>query len=283
MKISKRPGLLAKKVGMTKLYLDSGKTIPVTLLHLDHCSVISSAKKTVGEDTYWDIHLGAGLAKEKNVTKPLKGIYDKAGLQPRYLMKSFHVFADRDEHLAFFKEKNISDEENTTAESLESTSETKDITEEVIQNHDTSVDAQNHWVPGHRFLASYFSIGSYVDITGITIGRGFAGGMKRHNFSGLRATHGVSVSHRSHGSTGNRKDPGRTFKNKKMAGHMGCVQITTQNLEIVDFDIERNLIIVKGNIPGFESSWVTIQDAIKKGNAKKKISILPNITNSCAL
>ena len=255
MKISQRPGLLAKKIGMTRLYLDSGQTVPVTLLHLDHCSVVSSEKKTLGEHTYWDIQLGAGLAKEKNVTKPLQGIYSKVDLHPRSFVKSFHVFAEKDDHLMFFKEKT----------NAETGSEEKD---------EPSTDSQDHWTPGHRFLASYFSVGSYVDITGITIGRGFAGGMKRHNFSGLRASHGVSVSHRSHGSTGNRKDPGRTFKNKKMAGHMGCVQVTTQNLEIMDFDVERSLIVVRGNIPGFESGWVSIQDSIKKGNPKTKVCTL---------
>jgi large subunit ribosomal protein L3 len=117
---------------------------------------------------------------------------------------------------------------------------------------------------GGSFQADYFEKGHWVDVTGITIGRGFAGAMKRHNFSGLRATHGVSVSHRSHGSTGHRKDPGKVFKGKKMAGHMGCQQVTVQNLKVMDFDVERGLIVVKGNVPGYEGNWMTMRDAVKK-------------------
>jgi large subunit ribosomal protein L3 len=124
---------------------------------------------------------------------------------------------------------------------------------------------QEYMLPvGGEFQADYFEKGHWVDISGVTIGRGFAGAMKRHNFAGLRATHGVSVSHRSHGSTGHRKDPGKVFKGKKMAGHMGCQKVTVQNMKIMDFDVERGLIVVKGNVPGFEGSWVTMRDAVKK-------------------
>jgi len=126
------------------------------------------------------------------------------------------------------------------------------------------IDADRELPAGSVFQADYFEKGCWVDISGITIGRGFAGAMKRHHFSGLRATHGVSVSHRSHGSTGHRKDPGKVFKGKKMAGHMGCQKITVQNIRVIDFDVERGLIVVKGNIPGFEGGWVTIRDAVKK-------------------
>jgi large subunit ribosomal protein L3 len=126
------------------------------------------------------------------------------------------------------------------------------------------IDAQHILPVGGEFQADYFEKGHWVDISGVTIGRGFAGAMKRHNFSGLRATHGVSVSHRSHGSTGHRKDPGKVFKGKKMAGHMGCQKVTVQNMKVMDFDVERGLIVVKGNVPGFDGSWVTIRDAVKR-------------------
>lgn len=116
---------------------------------------------------------------------------------------------------------------------------------------------------GAELSAGHFKVGQKVDVTGITIGRGFAGAMKRHNFGGLRASHGVSVSHRSHGSTGGRQDPGRVFKNKKMAGHMGAVQVTTQNLTIVSVDEERGLLFIKGNVPGFENSYLLVRDAVK--------------------
>src|ERR1700749_2987013 len=118
---------------------------------------------------------------------------------------------------------------------------------------------------GAEFTADHFVPGQKVDISGLTVGKGFAGAMKRWNFKGLRATHGVSVSHRSHGSTGQRQDPGKVFKNKKMAGHLGQETVTTQNLQIVRVDAERGLLFVRGAVPGSKGSWVKVRDAVKKG------------------
>ncbi|XVN43668.1 MAG: 50S ribosomal protein L3 [Candidatus Rickettsia vulgarisii] len=117
---------------------------------------------------------------------------------------------------------------------------------------------------GSEIKVDHFSIGQFVDVTGISIGKGFAGGMKRHNFRGLEASHGVSISHRSHGSTGGRQDPGRVFKGKKMAGHMGCTKVTVQNLKIVNTDQEQGIIMVSGNVPGSKGSYIYIKDAVKK-------------------
>jgi large subunit ribosomal protein L3 len=211
-----RSGVIAEKVGMSAIFLEDGKRVPVTLLRFVNCCV--AAHKVDGEKNSLQIAAGSF----KNISKPLKGYYEKAGLQPRRLLKEFRVSSDAVMPV------------------------------------------------GAKIVPSYFPIGNYVDVTGVTIGKGFAGAMKRHNFGGLRASHGVSVSHRSHGSTGNRKDPGRVFKGKKMAGHMGTDRVTVQNLQVVAVDEELSLLIVRGSVPGHAGSFVWIRDAIKK-------SLLQNI------
>ncbi len=209
---TQRSGMIVKKLGMTRVFMDSGEACPVTLLSIEGCTVVAVKKTNDGQLT----SLQVGSGKAKNVTKPMQGHFSKSNVEPKKILREFRIDSDKE-------------------------------------------------IPvGSVFQADYFEKGCWVDISGITIGRGFAGAMKRHNFSGLRASHGVSVSHRSHGSTGHRKDPGKVFKGKKMAGHMGCQKITVQNVKVIDFDIERGLIVVKGNIPGYEGGWVTIRDAVKK-------------------
>ena len=209
-----RSGVIAKKVGMTRIFTDDGMQVPVTVLHMDNVQVVST--RTNPKDGYTAVQLGAGSAKVKNVSKAARGHFSIAKVEPKQKMAEFRV-----------------SEENLI-----------EIGEEITVGH---------------YLA-----GQYVDIAGVSIGKGFAGAMKRHNFSGLRASHGVSISHRSHGSTGQCQDPGRVFKGKKMAGHMGAVRVTTQNLKIVKTDLERGLIMVKGAVPGSKGGWVTIKDATKK-------------------
>ena len=209
-----RSGVIAKKVGMTRIFTDDGMQVPVTVLQMDNVQVVSTRTNT--KDGYTAVQLGAGSAKVKNVSKAERGHFSIAKVEPKQKMVEFRV-----------------SEENLI-----------EIGEEITVGH---------------YLA-----GQYVDIAGVSIGKGFAGAMKRHNFSGLRASHGVSVSHRSHGSTGQCQDPGRVFKGKKMAGHMGAVRVTTQNLKIVKTDLDRGLIMVKGAVPGSKGGWVTIKDATKK-------------------
>ena len=209
-----RSGVIAKKVGMTRVFTEDGMQVPVTVLHMDNVQVVST--RTNPKDGYTAVQLGAGSAKVKNVSKAARGHFSIAKVEPKQKMAEFRV-----------------SEENLI-----------EIGEEITVGH---------------YLA-----GQYVDIAGVSIGKGFAGAMKRHNFSGLRASHGVSISHRSHGSTGQCQDPGRVFKGKKMAGHMGAVRVTTQNLKIVKTDLERGLIMVKGAVPGSKGGWVTIKDATKK-------------------
>jgi large subunit ribosomal protein L3 len=209
-----RSGVIAKKVGMTRIFTEDGMQVPVTVLHMDNVQVVSTRTNT--KDGYTAVQLGAGSAKAKNVSKAERGHFSTAKVEPKQKMAEFRV-----------------SEENLI-----------EIGEEITVGH---------------YLA-----GQYVDIAGVSIGKGFAGAMKRHNFSGLRASHGVSISHRSHGSTGQCQDPGRVFKGKKMAGHMGAVRVTTQNLKIVKTDIDRGLIMVKGAVPGSKGGWVTIKDATKK-------------------
>ncbi len=208
-----RTGVIAKKVGMTRLFQEDGRHVPVTVLSLDGCQVV--AHRTKERDGYNAVQLGAGVAKVKNVAKPQRGHFAKAEVEPKKALAEFRV------------------------------------------NDDGLVDV------GAFISAEHFIAGQYVDVTGVTVGKGFAGAMKRWNFGGLRATHGVSVSHRSHGSTGNRQDPGKTFKNKKMAGHMGDRQRTQQNLEIVRTDAERGLIFVRGSVPGAAGGWLMIKDSVK--------------------
>ncbi len=209
-----RTGIIAKKLGMTRLFLEDGKQVPVTVLQLDKLQVV--ARRTAGTDGYTAVQLGAGEAKAKRTTAAMRGHFAKANVAPKRKIAEFRV-----------AEQNLID-----------------VGEEITANH-------------------YFE-GQFVDIAGTSIGKGFAGAMKRHNFGGLRATHGVSISHRSHGSTGQCQDPGRVFKGKKMAGHLGAVRVTTQNLQVVRTDADRGLIMVKGSVPGARGGWVTVKDAVKK-------------------
>jgi large subunit ribosomal protein L3 len=209
-----RSGVIAKKLGMTRLFLEDGKQIPVTVLQLDNLQVV--AQRTADKDGYTAVQLGAGLAKAKRTTAAMRGHFAKAHVEPKRKIAEFRV--------------------------------TPDCLIEV----------------GAEITANHYLEGQYVDIAGTSIGKGFAGAMKRHNFGGLRASHGVSVSHRSHGSTGQCQDPGKVFKGKKMAGHMGAVRTTTQNLQVMRTDADRGLIMIKGAVPGSKGGWVTIKDAVKK-------------------
>jgi large subunit ribosomal protein L3 len=208
-----RTGVIAKKVGMTRLFQADGRHVPVTVLQLDEVQVVG--RREMDRDGYTAVQLGAGTAKAKNVAKPQRTAFGKAEVEPKAKVVEFRVAED------------------------------------------ALLDV------GARISAEHFVAGQLVDIAGVTQGKGFAGAMKRWGFGGLRATHGVSVSHRSHGSTGNRQDPGRVFKNKKMAGHMGARNRTQQNLEIVRTDPIRGLLFVKGSVPGHKGAWLTVTDAIK--------------------
>jgi large subunit ribosomal protein L3 len=212
--LAMRTGVITQKLGMTRLFTDDGRHVPVTVLKLDGCQVV--AQRTKEKDGYTAVQLGSGLAKVKRVTKAERGHFAKAQVEPKRKVAEFRV------------------------------------------SPDNMVDV------GSFITADHFVPGQIVDVSGITIGKGFAGTMKRHNYSGLEASHGVSISHRSPGSTGNRQDPGRTFKGKKMSGHMGQVLVTTQNVEIAKVDVERGLIMIKGGVPGSKGSWVTVRDAVKR-------------------
>jgi large subunit ribosomal protein L3 len=208
-----RTGLLAQKLGMTRIFTADGKHVPVTVLKVDSCHVVAVRRQD--NDGYDAVQLGNGAAKVKNVGKAMRGHFAKAKVEPKRKLNEFRVSADA----------------------------LLEVGQEL---------SPDHFVPGQ-----------YVDVAGITIGKGFAGAMKRHNFKGLRASHGVSVSHRSHGSTGNSQDPGKVFKGKKMAGHMGDRRATQQNLRIVSTDAEEGLILVRGAVPGAKGGWVRIIDAVK--------------------
>jgi large subunit ribosomal protein L3 len=208
-----RTGVIAKKVGMTRLFQEDGRHIPVTVLALEDCQVVSV--RTGEKDGYTAVQLGSGEAKQKNVAKPQREHFAKAEVPLKQKLAEFRVAED------------------------------------------ALVDV------GSTIAASHFVAGQLVDITGHTQGKGFAGAMKRWGFGGMRATHGVSISHRAHGSTGNRQDPGRVFKGKKMAGHMGDRQRTQQNLEVVRTDDERGLIFVKGSVPGAKNAWLLVRDSVK--------------------
>ena len=210
---SRRTGVLAKKVGMTRFFDETGAHVPVTVLSLDGCQV--TGLRTADVDGYSAVQLGVGSKKAKNVAQPLRGQFAKALVEPKAHVAEFRV--------------------------------TEDMLPEL----------------GAELSAEHFVVGQFVDVQGTTIGKGFAGAMKRWNFGGLRATHGVSVSHRSHGSTGQRQDPGKVFKNKKMAGHYGVETVTTQNLTVFRVDAERGLIMIKGSVPGAEGSYVKVRDAVK--------------------
>jgi large subunit ribosomal protein L3 len=208
-----RTGVIAKKMGMTRLFAADGSHVPVTVLSLEGCQV--TGQRTIERDGYVALQLGAGAKKAKNTTQAERGVFAKALVEPKAYVAEFRVVEDA-----------------------------------LIEI-------------GAQITADHYVAGQKVDIQGETIGKGFAGAMKRWNFGGLRATHGVSVSHRSHGSTGQRQDPGKVFKGKKMAGHLGTETVTTQNIEIVRVDAERGLIMVKGAVPGAEGGWVKIRDAVK--------------------
>ena len=209
-----RTGVIAQKIGMTRIFADSGRHVPVTVLALDDVRVI--AQRTEERDGYTAVQLGSGKAKVKRVSKAMRGHFAKAKVEPSKRLAEFRVTADN----------------------------LVDVGAEIGANH--------------------FVEGQMVDVAGTTIGKGFAGAMKRHGFGGLRASHGVSVSHRSHGSTGQCQDPGKVFKGKKMAGQMGNVRRTQQNLEIAAIDVERGLILVKGAVPGAKGGYVFIRDAVKR-------------------
>ncbi|HUC66101.1 MAG TPA: 50S ribosomal protein L3 [Stellaceae bacterium] len=209
-----RTGLIAQKLGMTRLFTDEGSHVPVTVLKVDNCQVV--AVRTDEKDGYTAVQLGVGKAKVKNVSQPMRGHFAKAKLEPKRKLVEFRVG--------------------------------KDGLLEV----------------GAELSAEHFVAGQFVDVVGTTKGRGFSGVMRRHNFGGLRATHGVSISHRSHGSTGQRQDPGKVFKNKKMAGHYGDARVTTQNLRVIATDGERGLIMIEGAVPGAEGGYVLVKDAAKR-------------------
>jgi large subunit ribosomal protein L3 len=208
-----RTGVIAKKMGMTRLFQEDGRHVPVTVLALENVQVV--ARKEAGRDGYTALQLGAGTAKAKNVAKPQRGHFGKAEVEPKARVAEFVVAED------------------------------------------ALLDV------GAEITADHFVAGQFVDIQGSTQGKGFQGGMKRWGFGGMRATHGVSISHRALGSTGQRQDPGRVFKNKKMAGHMGARNRTQQNLEIVRTDLERGLLFVKGSVPGHKGGWLLVKDSVK--------------------
>jgi large subunit ribosomal protein L3 len=209
-----RTGVIAQKLGMSRVFTDDGEHVPVTVLKIDNCQVVSV--RTKARDGYAALQLGVGRAKVKNVGKPMRGHFARAKVEPKRKLAEFRV------------------------------------------SEDALLEVGTEVTPDH-FLA-----GQYVDVTGTSIGKGFAGAMKRHNFSGLEASHGVSLSHRSHGSTGHCTDPGKVFKGKKMAGQMGSARVTTQNLKVVATDGERGLILVKGAVPGAKGGYVLVSDARKK-------------------
>ncbi|MBB4076626.1 large subunit ribosomal protein L3 [Bartonella fuyuanensis] len=209
-----RSGVIAQKLGMTRIYSDSGEHVPVTVLRLENCQVV--AQRTIEKNGYTAVQLGVGFAKVKNTSQALRGHFAKASVEPKAKLAEFRVSPDN------------------------------------LLDVGTEITVE-HFIPGQR-----------VDVTGVSIGKGFAGVMKRHNFGGHRASHGNSITHRAHGSTGQCQDPGKVFKGKKMAGHMGQVRVTTQNIEVISTDIERGLILVRGAVSGSKGSWILVRDAVKK-------------------
>ncbi len=217
-----RSGVIAQKVGMTRVFGAGGEHVPVTVLKVEGCQVV--AHRTQEANGYTSLQLGIGRAKVKNVSKAERGRFAVANVEPKMKLAEFRVSPDQ-----------------------------------VIP-------------VGAEITADHFVEGQFVDVTGTSTGKGFAGAMKRWNFGGLRATHGVSISHRSHGSTGGRQDPGKTFKNKKMAGHLGTERVTTLNLKVVKTDVERGLILVEGAVPGVAGGWIFVRDAVKKAPHKDRPS-----------
>ncbi|MBT4488697.1 MAG: 50S ribosomal protein L3 [Rhodospirillaceae bacterium] len=210
----KRSGLIGQKLGMTRVFLEDGSHVPVTVVHIDECQVVD--QRTQERDGYSAVQLGVGKAKVKRVGQAMRGHFAKAEVEPKKRLAEFRV------------------------------------------SEDALIEV------GAQLSPEHFAKGQYVDVAGTSIGKGFAGAMKRWGFSGLRASHGVSISHRSHGSTGQCQDPGKVFKGKKMAGHMGAGRVTMQNLEVVGADVDEGLLLIRGSVPGPKSGWVLIQDAVKK-------------------
>jgi large subunit ribosomal protein L3 len=213
-----RSGVLAQKIGMTRIFTDAGAHVPVTVLQLGHCQVVGH--RTKDKNGYAALQVGSGARKPKNLTKADRGNFALAKVEPKVRLAEFRV------------------------------------------------DEKEMIPVGAEITADHFLVGQFVDVTGTSIGKGFAGGMKRWNFRGLRATHGVSISHRSIGSTGGRQDPGKTFKEKKMPGHLGVERVTTLNLKVVQTDVERGLIFVEGAVPGSKGGWIMVRDAVKKAMPK---------------
>jgi large subunit ribosomal protein L3 len=223
-----RSGVIAQKVGMTRIFTDAGEHIPVTVLKLDHVQVVGH--RTDDKNGYTALQLGAGTRRPSRLTKSDRANFAKAEVEPKRKIVEFRVSAD------------------------------------------------NLIEVGAEITADHFVPGQFVDVTGTNQGKGFQGAMKRWNFGGLRATHGVSVTHRAHGSTGQRQDPGKVFKGKKMAGQMGGERVTTQNLVVVRTDVERGLLMIKGAVPGSKGGWVLVRDAVKKaanGEAPKPGAFKP--------
>src|SRR5438270_8964602 len=213
-----RSGVIAQKMGMTRVFTEAGEHVPVRLLRLANCQVV--AHRTKEKNGYVALQLGSGMRKPKNLTKATRGHFAAAKVEPKRKLAEFRV-------------------------------------------------EEGDLIPiGAEITADHFVVGQFVDVSGTSIGKGFAGPMKRWNFGGLRASHGVSISHRSHGSTGGRQDPGKTFKNKKMAGHMGVERVTTQNLRVVQTDVSRGLILVEGAVPGHRGGWIYVRDAVKRALPK---------------
>jgi large subunit ribosomal protein L3 len=209
-----RTGLIAQKLGMTRVFSAEGNHVSVTVLKVNNCQVV--AVRTQEHDGYTALQLGMGAAKIKNVSKPLRGHFAKAKVEPKARLAEFRISEDA-------------------------------------------------LLPvGAEITAEHFLPGQFVDVVGVSIGKGYAGAMKRHNFGGLGASHGVSISHRSHGSTGQRQSPGKTFKNKKMAGHLGAARVTTQSLEVISADAERGVLMIKGSVPGSAGGYVLVKDAAKR-------------------
>jgi large subunit ribosomal protein L3 len=214
-----RPGVIAQKLGMSRVFTETGEHVPVTVLALAQCQVI--AHRTKDKNGYVALQLGSGARRTNNMSKADRGYFGKANVAPKRKLAEFRVSEDA-------------------------------------------------LIPvGAEITADHFVPGQFVDVCGISIGKGFAGGMKRWNFAGLRASHGVSVSHRSIGGTGGRQDPGKTFKNKKMPGHMGVERVTTLNLKVVRTDVERGLLLIEGAVPGAKGGWITVRDAVKKALPKE--------------
>lgn len=214
----RRSGLIAQKLGMSRVFREDGSHVPVTVLHIDNCQVVD--QRTLERDGYSAVQLGAGKAKVRRLGQAMRGHFAKAEVEPKQRVAEFRV------------------------------------------SEDALIEI------GAQLSPTHFATGQYVDVAGTSIGKGFAGAMKRWGFSGMRASHGVSISHRAHGSTGQCQDPGKVFKGKKMAGHLGAGRVTMQNLEVVGSDVEAGLLLIKGSIPGSKSGWVMVQDAVKKAAHK---------------